>query len=178
MCWIVFHSMLSRLFAWLLPLFFFHAEDGIREGHVTGVQTCALPIYASAQDLLIRWHRMRDFNALWQPGYDHAGIALQAVMVRRLADEGLTLQDVGRERFVEICWEFIRDYGGQIMEQLRTMGASLDYRRHRFTMDDAYARAVMGFFVHLSEKGYLFRATRIVNWCPGCASTVSDLEVD
>jgi valyl-tRNA synthetase len=133
---------------------------------------------ASAQDVLIRWHRMRGFNALWQPGYDHAGIALQAVMTRRLAAEGKTLQDVGRERFVELCWDFIRDYGGQIMVQLRSIGASLDYRRHRFTMDDDYARAVMRFFVHLADKGYIYRGTRIVNWCPGCASTVSDLEVN
>src|SRR5919197_4445411 len=132
----------------------------------------------TAQDVLIRWHRMRGFNTLWQPGYDHAGIALQAVMVRRLAAEGLTLQDVGRERFVELCWEFIRDYGGQIMGQFRSLGASLDYRRHRFTMDEAYSRAVMRFFVHLFGKGYVYRDTRIVNWCPGCASTVSDLEVN
>ena len=132
---------------------------------------------ASAQDLLIRWHRMRGFNTLWQPGYDHAGIALQAVMTRRLAEEGKTPQDVGRERFVELCWEFIRDYGGQIMEQLRTLGASLDYRRHRFTMDDDYSRSVMRFFRHLWDKGYIYRGSRIVNWCPGCQSTVSDLEV-
>jgi valyl-tRNA synthetase len=132
---------------------------------------------ASAQDVLIRYHRMRDFNTLWQPGYDHAGIALQAVMTRRLSEEGKTPQDVGRERFVELCWEFIRDYGGQIMEQLRTLGASLDYRRHRFTMDEEYSRAVMRFFAHLWDKGYIYRGTRIVNWCPGCPSTVSDLEV-
>ena len=132
----------------------------------------------TAQDVLIRWHRMRGFNALWQPGYDHAGIALQAVMVRRLAADGLTLQEVGRERFVELCWDFIRDYGGQIMDQLRSLGASLDYRRHRFTMDGAYTRAVMRFFVHLFGKGYVYRDTRIVNWCPGCGSTVSDLEVN
>ncbi len=132
---------------------------------------------ASVQDVLIRWHRMREFNTLWQPGYDHAGIALQAVMTRRLAEEGKTPQDVGRDRFVELCWEFIRDYGGQIMEQLRTLGASLDYRRHRFTMDDDYSRAVMGFFRHLWDKGYIYRGSRIVNWCPGCQSTVSDLEV-
>jgi valyl-tRNA synthetase len=132
----------------------------------------------SAQDVLIRWHRMRGFNTLWQPGYDHAGIALQAVMVKRLAEEGQSLQDVGRERFVELCFDFIRDYGGQIMVQLRSLGASLDYRRHRFTMDDDYARAVMRFFVQLADKGYIYRGTRIVNWCPGCPSTVSDLEVD
>jgi valyl-tRNA synthetase len=133
---------------------------------------------ASCQDLLIRWHRMRDFNTLWQPGYDHAGIALQAVMTRRLAAEGKTLQDVGRERFVELCQDFIRDYGGQIMDQLRSMGSSLDYRRHRFTMDEAYASAVMRFFAYLSDKGYIYRGTRIVNWCTGCKSTVSDLEVN
>jgi valyl-tRNA synthetase len=132
----------------------------------------------SAQDVLIRWHRMRGFNALWQPGYDHAGIALQAVMVRRLAAEGLTLHDVGREAFVQRCWDFIRDYGGQIMEQYRTLGASLDYRRHRFTMDAEYSRAVMRFFEHLFGKGLIYRDTRIVNWCPGCQSTVSDLEVN
>jgi valyl-tRNA synthetase len=133
---------------------------------------------ASVQDALIRWHRMRDFNTLWQPGYDHAGIALQAVMVRRLAAEGLALQAVGREAFVQRCWDFINDYGGQIMGQLRSLGASLDYRRQRFTMDEEYTRAVMRFFVHLFEKGYIYRDTRIVNWCPGCASTVSDLEVN
>jgi len=133
---------------------------------------------ASCQDVLIRFHRMRDFNALWQPGYDHAGIALQNVMVRRLAAEGIDYREIGREAFVERCWQFIRDYGGQIMGQLRSIGASLDYRRHRFTMDDAYARAVMRFFVHLSEKGYIYRGSRIVNWCPGCASVISDLEVD
>src|SRR5919201_4971751 len=133
---------------------------------------------ASAQDVLIRWHRMHGFNALWQPGYDHAGIALQAVMVRRLADEGLTLQDVGRERFVDRCWAFIRDYGGQIMGQLRSLGASLDSRRHRFTMDDAYSRAVMRFFAHLVEAGHIYRGSRIVNWCPGRASVISDLEGD
>jgi valyl-tRNA synthetase len=133
---------------------------------------------ASCQDVLIRWHRTRDFNTLWQPGYDHASIALQAVMVRRLAAEGIDYRELGRDEFVERCWGFIRDYGGQIMGQLRSLGASLDYRRHRFTMDEAYTAAVMRFFVHLAERGFLFRANRIVNWCPGCASTVSDLEVD
>ncbi len=133
---------------------------------------------ASCQDVLTRWHRMRGFNALWQPGYDHASIALQAVMVRRLAAEGLSRLEIGREAFIERCYAFIRDYGGQIMGQLRSLGASLDYRRHRFTMDEAYTQAVMRFFVHLSQKGYIYRGTRIVNWCPGCASTVSDLEVD
>ena len=133
---------------------------------------------ASCQDVLIRWHRMRGFNTLWQPGYDHAGIALQAVMVRRLAEDGIDRRDIGREAFVQLCWDFIRDYGGQIMGQLRTLGASLDYRRHRFTMDEGYTRAVMRFFGHLAKRGYIYRGSRIVNWCPGCQSVVSDLEVD
>jgi len=132
----------------------------------------------SCQDVLIRFHRMRNFNALWQPGYDHAGIALQNVMVRRLAAEGIDYRDLGRTAFVERCWDFIRDYGGQIMEQFRTLGFSLDYERHRFTMDDGYTRAVMRFFTHLSEKGTIYRGSRIVNWCPGCGSVISDLEVD
>src|SRR5436309_6491910 len=99
-------------------------------------------------------------------------------MVRRLAAEGIDYRELGRAAFVERCFQFIRDYGGQIMVQLRSLGASLDYRRHRFTMDDAYTRAVMRFFVHLAEKGYIYRGSRIVNWCPGCASVISDLEVD
>ncbi len=133
---------------------------------------------ATCQDVLIRWHRTRGFNSLWQPGYDHASIALQAVMVRRLAAEGIDYREFGRAAFEERCREFIRDYGGQIMGQLRSIGASLDYRRHRFTMDEAYTRAVMRFFVRLAEKGHIYRGSRIVNWCPGCASVISDLEVD
>src|SRR4029453_18915422 len=133
---------------------------------------------ASIQDLLIRWHRMRGFNTLWQPGYDHAGIATQNVIERGLAQEGLTRHGLGREKFLERTWEWLRKYGGVIMGQLRRMGASLDYRRERMTMDPDYVRAVMRWFVHLWNKGYLYRANRIVNWCPGCASAVSDLEVN
>ncbi len=146
--------------------------------NVTGELHMGHALNASCQDLLIRWHRMRDFNALWQPGYDHAGIALQAVMVRRLAAEGIDYRELGREEFERRCWAFIDQYGDHIVGQLRSLGASLDYRRIRFTMDDAYTRAVMRFFVHLAGKGLLYRANRIVNWCTGCASTVSDLEVD
>ncbi len=146
--------------------------------NVTGELHMGHALNASCQDLLIRWHRMRGFNALWQPGYDHASIALQNVMVRRLAAEGVDHRELGREEFERRCWEFINEYGGHIVGQLRSLGASLDYRRMRFTMDEAYTRAVMRFFVHLSDKGYLYRANRIVNWCTGCASTVSDLEVD
>jgi valyl-tRNA synthetase len=146
--------------------------------NVTGELHMGHALNASCQDVLIRWHRMRGFNALWQPGYDHASIALQNVMVRRLAAEGVDYRALGREEFERRCWQFIDQYGGHIVGQLRSLGASLDYRRMRFTMDEAYTQAVMRFFVHLARKGYLYRANRIVNWCTGCASTVSDLEVD
>jgi valyl-tRNA synthetase len=146
--------------------------------NVTGELHMGHALNASIQDLLIRWHRMRGFNTLWQPGYDHAGIATQNVIERGLAQEGLTRHDLGREKFLERTWEWLRKYGGVIMGQLRRMGASLDYRRERMTMDPDYVRAVMRWFVHLWNKGYLYRANRIVNWCPGCASAVSDLEVN
>src|SRR2546421_2736476 len=146
--------------------------------NVTGDLHMGHALNASIQDLLIRWHRMRGFNATWQPGYDHAGIATQTVVEKDLAKEGLTRHDLGREKFLERTWAWLEKYGGVIMGQFRRLGASLDYRRERMTMDDGYVRAVLRWFVHLWEKGYLYRANRIVNWCPGCASAISDLEVD
>jgi valyl-tRNA synthetase len=146
--------------------------------NVTGELHMGHALNASIQDLLIRWHRMRGFNVLWQPGYDHAGIATQNVIERELAHEGLTRQDLGREAFVARTWEWLERYGGIIMSQLRRLGASLDYRRERMTLDEVYVRAVLRWFVHLYDKGYLYRANRIVNWCPRCASAISDLEVD
>jgi valyl-tRNA synthetase len=146
--------------------------------NVTGELHMGHALNASIQDLLIRWHRMRGFNALWQPGYDHAGIATQNVIERELAKEGKTRHDLGREAFLERTWAWLEQYGGIIMGQLRRLGASLDYRRERFTMDDAYVRAVMRFFVHLYERGFIYRDNRIGNWCPRCASAISDLEVD
>jgi valyl-tRNA synthetase len=146
--------------------------------NVTGDLHMGHALNASIQDLLIRWHRMRGFNTVWQPGYDHAGIATQNVVEKELAKEGLTRHDLGREKFLERTWAWLERYGGVIMGQLRRLGASLDYRRERMTMDDAYVRAVLRWFVHLNDRGFLFRANRIVNWCPGCASAISDLEVN
>jgi valyl-tRNA synthetase len=146
--------------------------------NVTGELHMGHALNASIQDTLIRWHRMRGFNVLWQPGYDHAGIATQNVIEKELAKEGLTRQDLGREAFVARTWEWLELYGGIIMGQLRRLGASLDYRRERMTMDDGYVRAVLRWFVHLYDKGQLYRANRIVNWCPRCASAISDLEVN
>jgi len=146
--------------------------------NVTGELHLGHALNASIQDLLIRFHRMRGFNTLWQLGYDHAGIATQNVVERELAKEQLTRHDLGREAFVERTWSWLEHYGGVIIGQLRRLGCSLDYRRERFTMDDAYVRAVLRFFVRLYERGFLYRDNRIVNWCPRCASAISDLEVN
>jgi len=146
--------------------------------NVTGELHMGHALNASIQDVLIRWHRMRGFNAVWQPGYDHAGIATQNVIEKELAKEGLTRHDLGREKFLERTWAWLEKYGGAIMGQLRRLGASLDYRRERMTLDEGYVRAVLRWFVHLHERGFLYRANRIVNWCPRCASAISDLEVN
>ena len=146
--------------------------------NVTGNLHIGHALNASIQDLLIRWHRMRGFSVLWQPGYDHAGIATQNVVERELAKEGLSRHDLGREAFVERTWEWLEHYGGVVIGQLRRLGSSLDYRRERFTMDEPYVRAVLRYFVHLYERGLLYRDNRIVNWCPRCASAISDLEVN
>jgi valyl-tRNA synthetase len=114
---------------------------------------------------------------LFQPGYDHAGISTQNAVEKHLAAQGRSRQDLGREAFVELVWDWLREYGGKIMFQFRRIGASLDYRRERFTMDEAYVRAVMRFFVHLWGKGWIYRANRIVNWCPFHQTSLSDLEL-
>jgi valyl-tRNA synthetase len=146
--------------------------------NVTGELHMGHALNASIQDALVRWHRMRGFNVLWQPGYDHAGIATQNQVEKALAREGKSRHDLGREAFVERTWEWLEHYGGVIMGQLRRLGASLDYRRERMTMDGAYSRAVLHFFVHLYERGWIYRDNRIGNWCPRCASAISDLEVE
>jgi valyl-tRNA synthetase len=146
--------------------------------NVTGELHMGHALNASIQDTLVRWHRMRGFNVLWQPGYDHAGIATQNVIERELRKEGLTRHELGREAFLARTWEWLERYGGIIMGQLRRLGASLDYRRERMTMDEGYVRAVLRWFIHLYDKGYLYRANRIVNWCPVCESAISDLEVN
>jgi valyl-tRNA synthetase len=146
--------------------------------NVTGALHMGHALNGSIQDALIRWHRMRGFNTLWQPGYDHAGIATQAVVEKELRKEGTSRFDLGREAFVARVWEWLREYGGVIMGQFRRLGCSLDYERERFTMDDAYVRAVMRFFVHLYERGWLYRDNRIVNWCSDCRTSISDLEVE
>ena len=146
--------------------------------NVTGALHMGHALNGSIQDALIRWHRMRGFNTLWQPGYDHAGIATQAVVEKELRKEGTSRFELGREAFVERVWEWLHEYGGVIMSQFRRLGCSLDYDRERFTMDDAYVRAVVHFFVHLFQRGWLYRDNRIVNWCSDCRTSISDLEVE
>jgi valyl-tRNA synthetase len=145
--------------------------------NVTGELHLGHALNGSIQDALIRWHRMRGFNTLFQPGYDHAGISTQNVIEKQLAEEGKTRHDIGREAFVERTWAWLEATGRTIFEQLRKLGASMDYRRERFTMDEGYIRAVMRFFVHLYERGWIYRDNRIINWCPFHESSLSDLEL-
>ena len=146
--------------------------------NVTGALHMGHALNGSLQDVLIRWHRMRGFDTLWQPGYDHAGIATQNVVEKQLAKEGTSRKELGREAFVERVWRHLEETGRTIMGQFRSLGASLDYSRERFTMDDAYVEAVMRFFVHLWDRGWIYRAERIVNWCPFHETAISDLEVE
>jgi valyl-tRNA synthetase len=146
--------------------------------NVTGALHMGHALNGSLQDVLIRWHRMRGFDTLWQPGYDHAGISTQNVVEKQLAKEGTSRKELGREAFVERVWRHLEETGRTIMGQYRSLGASLDYSRERFTMDDAYVEAVMRFFVHLWDRGWIYRAERIVNWCPFHETAISDLEVE
>jgi valyl-tRNA synthetase len=146
--------------------------------NVTGELHMGHALNGAIQDVLIRWHRMRGFDTLWQPGYDHAGISTQNVIENQLVAEGTSRQAIGREAFLERTWRWLGETGRTIIGQLRRLGASLDYGRERFTMDDAYVEAVMTFFIRLWEAGWIYRANRIVNWCPYHLTAISDLEVE
>jgi valyl-tRNA synthetase len=146
--------------------------------NVTGDLHLGHALQLSLADTIVRTRRMQGYNVLFQPGYDHAGISTQSAVEKHLALEGKTRQDLGREAFVELVWEWLHEYGGKIMFQFRRIGASLDYRRERFTMDDAYVRSVMRFFVHVWDKGWIYRANRIINWCPFHLTALSDLELE
>jgi valyl-tRNA synthetase len=146
--------------------------------NISGPLTLGHALQLSLEDALCRFHRMRGFNTLFQPGYDHAGTSTWAAIGRELAKEGKTQKDLGREGFDAYVQEWLERYGGKIMSQFRRLGASLDYRRERFTMDAGYYRAVIRWFVHLYEKGWIYRDNRIVNWCPRDETALSDLEVE
>jgi valyl-tRNA synthetase len=145
--------------------------------NVTGELHMGHALQLALGDALCRLRRMQGWNVLFQPGYDHAGISTQNAVEKHLAGEGRDRHELGREAFEARVWEWLREYGGKIMNQFRRMGASLDYRRERFTMDDAYVHAVMHTFVHLYRKGWIYRANRIINWCPFHETSLSDLEL-
>jgi valyl-tRNA synthetase len=140
--------------------------------HMGHAQRCTL------EDSLIRYHRMLGHNTLWQPGIDHAGIATQTVVERQLLREGKTRHDLGREAFTQRVWKWKAESGGRIAMQQRMLGASPDWRRSKFTMDEDLSRGVTEAFVRLYEQGLMYRATRLINWCPECQTALSDLEVD
>src|SRR5680860_1564029 len=145
--------------------------------NVTGTLHMGHAFQDTLMDALTRYHRMRGFNSLWQPGTDHAGIATQMVVERKLNAEGMTRYELGREAFVERVWQWREESGGMITRQLRRMGASLDWRRERFTMDEGLSRAVIEAFVRLHDEGLIYRGKRLVNWDPVLRTAVSDLEV-
>jgi len=146
--------------------------------NVTGSLHMGHALMGTIEDVLIRHKRMQGYNALWQPGIDHAGIATQIVVERQLKREGKTRHDVGREAFVERVWKWKEQSGGRIAEQMRVLGCSADWERTRFTMDPSLSVAVREAFVRLYEEGLIYRATRLINWCSSCRTALSDLEVD
>ncbi len=145
--------------------------------NVTGRLHMGHMLNQTQMDMLVRWHRMRGFITLWLPGTDHAGIATQMMVERQLAKEGKKRREMGREKFVERVWEWKHEYGGAILDQMKRLGASVDWGREYFTMDENLSRAVREVFVRLYEEGLIYRGKYIVNWCPRCETAISDLEV-
>ena len=145
--------------------------------NVTGSLHMGHMFEQTQMDIIVRWHRMRGFVTLWLPGTDHAGIATQLMVEKQLASEGKKRRDLGREKFIERVWDWKKHYGGTILEQMKRLGASVDWDREYFTMDENLSRAVREVFVRLYEEGLIYRGKYIVNWCPRCETAISDLEV-
>ena len=141
--------------------------------NVTGSLHVGHALDHTIQDALVRRRRMQGYEALWLPGMDHAGIATQNVVERQLAAEGLSRHDLGRERFVERVWQWKAESGGAILGQMRRLGDSVDWDRERFTMDEGLSRAVLTIFKRLYDDGLIYRAERIINWCPRCLTALS-----
>ncbi|MGZ5494611.1 MAG: valine--tRNA ligase, partial [Thermoanaerobaculia bacterium] len=146
--------------------------------NVTGRLHIGHALVNTLQDIVVRWKRMSGFNTLWLPGTDHAGIATQMIVDRELTKQGISRFDIGREKFVEKVWEYKEKYGGEIIEQLKRLGTSLDWTRLRFTLDENLSRTVRYVFVKLYEDGLIYRGIAIVNWCPNCRTAISDVEVE
>lgn len=146
--------------------------------NITGQLHMGHALDNTLQDILIRFKRMQGYSALWLPGTDHASIATEAKIVEAMRKEGLTKEDIGREKFLERAWAWKDEYGGRIVKQLRKIGSSADWERERFTMDEGCNKAVKEVFVRLYEKGLIYRGERIINWCPHCLTSISDAEVE
>ena len=146
--------------------------------NITGQLHMGHALDNTMQDILIRYKRMQGYEALWQPGTDHAAIATEVKVIDKLRSEGISKEDLGREGFLEKAWEWREEYGGRIIKQLKRMGSSADWDRERFTMDEGCSKAVLEVFIKLHEKGYIYKGSRIINWCPVCQTSISDAEVE
>ena len=146
--------------------------------NVTGQLHMGHALDNTMQDILIRYKRMQGYNALWQPGTDHAAIATEVKVIEKLKEQGIDKNEIGREEFLKYAWEWKEEYGGKIINQLRKMGSSADWDRERFTMDEGCSKAVEEVFIKLYEKGYIYKGSRIINWCPICQTSISDAEVE
>lgn len=176
----------GRLYTKWLDKKYFHAEvDKSRKPftivmpppNITGQLHMGHALDNTMQDILIRFKRMQGYNALWQPGTDHAAIATEVKVIESLKEQGIDKQELGREAFLEKVWDWRKEYGGRIVNQLKKLGSSADWDRERFTMDEGNNKAVTEVFCKLYEKGYIYKGSRIVNWCPVCQTTISDAEV-
>ena len=177
----------DRIYKTWLDAKYFHAkrEPGkktytivIPPPNITGQLHMGHALDNTLQDILIRYHRMAGYDTLWVPGTDHASIATEAKIVEAMKKEGLTKEDIGREKFLERAWAWKAQYGGRIIEQLKKMGSSCDWDRERFTLDEGCSKAVNEVFCNLYEKGLIYRGERIINWCPHCLTSISDAEVE
>ncbi len=177
----------DRIYKTWLDKNYFHAkrEAGkktytivIPPPNITGQLHMGHALDNTLQDILIRYHRMAGYDTLWVPGTDHASIATEAKIVEAMKKEGLTKEQIGREKFLERAWAWKKQYGGRIIEQLKKLGSSCDWERERFTLDEGCSKAVKEVFCNLYEKGLIYRGERIINWCPHCLTSISDAEVE
>ncbi len=177
----------DRLYEKWLEKKYFHAEVDeskkpftivIPPPNITGQLHMGHALDNTMQDILIRFKRMQGYNALWQPGTDHASIATEVRIINTLKEQGIDKHDLGREKFLERAWEWKKEYGGRIIEQLKKLGSSCDWDRERFTMDEGCNKAVTEVFCKMHEKGWIYKGARIINWCPVCNTSISDAEVE
>lgn len=177
----------GRLYAKWLNKKYFHAKVDkskkpftivIPPPNITGQLHMGHALDNTMQDILIRFKRMQGYNALWQPGTDHASIATEVKIIEQLKKEGIDKESLGREGFLKRAWEWKEEYGGRIIGQLKKLGSSCDWDRERFTMDAGCSKAVTEVFLRLYEKGYIYKGSRIINWCPVCQTSISDAEVE